>query len=79
MVARRHKIEQVENGQIIDNIEIGWLTNRGRRRDHNEDDLYVFSAPDVDYETRGMLLAVAGRTARIREEDGVAIGSEKLR
>jgi serine/threonine protein phosphatase PrpC len=59
LLARRNKIEQVENGQIIDNIEIGWLTNRGRRRDHNEDNLYVFSAVDTDYESRGMLLAVA--------------------
>jgi PPM family protein phosphatase len=59
LVARRHKIEQLDNGQIVDNIEIGWMTNRGRRRDHNEDNLYVFSAPDVDYESHGMLLAVA--------------------
>lgn len=59
MLARRQKIEHVENGQIVDNIEIGWLTNRGRRRDHNEDHLYVFSAADTPYESRGMLLAVA--------------------
>jgi serine/threonine protein phosphatase PrpC len=59
LVARRHKIEQLDNGQIVDNIEIGWMTNRGRRRDHNEDNLYVFSAPDTDHDGRGMLLAVA--------------------
>jgi protein phosphatase len=59
LVARKHRVELLDNGQIIDHIEIGWLTNRGRRRDHNEDDLYVFSAEKVDYDRRGMLLAVA--------------------
>ncbi|MBI4858783.1 MAG: Stp1/IreP family PP2C-type Ser/Thr phosphatase [Candidatus Riflebacteria bacterium] len=59
MLARKPKIERLDNGQIIGNIEIGWLTNRGRKRDHNEDDLYVFSALDTDFETRGMLFAVA--------------------
>jgi len=51
-------IKQVENGQIIDHIEIGYLTNTGRKRDHNEDNLYVFS-PHTNFESRGMLFAVA--------------------
>ncbi len=51
-------IKQVENGQIIDNVEIGYLTNTGQKRDHNEDNLYVFS-PHTNFEERGMLLAVA--------------------
>lgn len=59
MIARRPKIQQFENSQIVGNVEIGWLTNRGRRRDHNEDNLYVFNAAGTDWESRGMLLAVA--------------------
>jgi serine/threonine protein phosphatase PrpC len=51
-------IKQVENGQIIDNVEIGYLTDVGRKRDHNEDNLYVFS-PHTNFESRGMLIAVA--------------------
>jgi protein phosphatase len=51
-------IKQVENGQIIDHIEIGYLTDTGRKRDHNEDNLYVFS-PHTNFEQRGMLFAVA--------------------
>lgn len=35
------------------------MTHRGRRRDHNEDNLYVFNGSDTDFESRGMLVAVA--------------------
>jgi PPM family protein phosphatase len=59
LIVRKNKIQQFENGQLVGNVEIGWLTNRGRRRDHNEDNLYIFSAADSDYETRGMSMAVA--------------------
>jgi len=40
-------------------VEIGYLTNRGRRREHNEDNLYVFSPSDTPYRGAGMLFAVA--------------------
>src|SRR4051794_31223636 len=59
LVARRHKIELSDNSQVIDNVEIGWMTHRGRRRDHNEDNLYVFNGTDTDFEGKGMLVAVA--------------------
>jgi protein phosphatase len=79
LVARRHKIELLDNGQIVDNVEIGWMTNRGRRRDHNEDNLYVFNASDTDYETRGMLLAVAdGMGGHAGGEYASRIAVEKL-
>jgi protein phosphatase len=52
------EIKQVENGQIIGNIEIGYLTDVGCKRDHNEDNLYVFS-PHTNFEEQGMLFAVA--------------------
>ena len=79
MVARRHKIELTDNGQVIDNVEIGWMTNRGRRRDHNEDNLYVFNATDTDYEAKGMLLAVAdGMGGHAGGEYASRIAVEKL-
>lgn len=51
-------IKQVENGQVVNNYEIGYLTNTGQKRDHNEDNLYVFS-PHTNFDKKGMLFAVA--------------------
>jgi protein phosphatase len=51
-------VRQVENGQICDNVEIGFLTDVGQKRDHNEDSFYVFQ-PTQDFAGRGMLFGVA--------------------
>lgn len=51
-------VKQVENGQICGHVEIGYLTDVGQKRKHNEDDLFVF-APTQDFHTRGMLFGVA--------------------
>lgn len=48
-----------KNGLIVDNVEIGFMTHRGRRREHNEDNLYIFPPGDCPYRDRGMLFAVA--------------------
>jgi protein phosphatase len=53
------KPKYLQNGLIVESVEIGWMTDVGRRRDHNEDDLFVFSPAAVDYRRRGMLVAVA--------------------
>lgn len=52
------RVKKLENGQICDHIEIGFLTDVGQKRDHNEDNYYVFSTAS-DFETRGMLFGVA--------------------
>ena len=49
----------LRNGLIVDSVEVGWMTDVGQRRDHNEDDLYVFSPDAVDFRKHGMLFAVA--------------------
>ena len=51
-------VKQVENGQICDHVEIGYLTDVGQKRDHNEDNFFVFG-PTQDYQSRGMLFGVA--------------------
>jgi protein phosphatase len=48
----------MENGQVCDNVEIGFITDVGQKRDHNEDNLFVFS-PAMDFHSRGMLFGVA--------------------
>ncbi len=51
-------MKTVENGQTCDHVEIGFVTDVGQKRDHNEDNLYVFS-PAADFAGRGMLFGVA--------------------
>lgn len=52
-------VKHLQHGQIVNNVEIGFLTNVGLRREHNEDNFYVFDPERCDCATRGMLLAVA--------------------
>lgn len=52
-------VKTLQDGQICDHIEIGYLTDVGQKRDHNEDNLYVFNPSTSDFSGKGMLFGVA--------------------
>lgn len=43
----------------LNNLELGWLTDVGRKREHNEDGYYVAPADERGVDGRGLLVAVA--------------------
>ncbi|MBI4870146.1 MAG: Stp1/IreP family PP2C-type Ser/Thr phosphatase [Candidatus Riflebacteria bacterium] len=73
-------VRLLEHGQIIDNVEVGYLTHVGKRREHNEDNYYVFDAEGCDSGERGMLFAVAdGMGGHAAGETASRIAVETLR
>ncbi|MBI2942585.1 MAG: Stp1/IreP family PP2C-type Ser/Thr phosphatase [Candidatus Wallbacteria bacterium] len=75
-------VRHLENGQFVtvDNVEIAVLTNVGLRREHNEDNYYIFDPQGCDTTGRGMLFAVAdGMGGHAAGETASRIAVETLR
>jgi protein phosphatase len=73
-------VRHLEQGLVVDNVEIGFLTHVGLRREHNEDNYYVFDPDGCDCSVRGMLFAVAdGMGGHAAGETASRIAVETLR
>ncbi|MBI3892928.1 MAG: Stp1/IreP family PP2C-type Ser/Thr phosphatase [Candidatus Wallbacteria bacterium] len=75
-------VRHLENGQYVtvDSVEIAVLTNVGLRREHNEDNYYIFDPAGCDTASRGMLFAVAdGMGGHAAGETASRIAVETLR